>query len=56
VYLGRPADLTAERLQEAAELLADGWSDESGFSGAWRRGEGAQLFRRLRENAELRRQ
>jgi hypothetical protein len=56
VYLGRAADLTAERLQEAAELLADGWSDESGLSGAWRRGEGAQLFRRLRENAELRRQ
>jgi hypothetical protein len=41
VYLGRSADLTAERLQEAAELLADGWSDESGLSGAWRRRERA---------------
>jgi hypothetical protein len=37
--LGRPADLTAARLQEVAELLAGGWSDESGLSGAWRRGE-----------------
>jgi hypothetical protein len=36
---GRSADLTAERLQEAAELLADNWSDESGLSGAWRSGE-----------------
>ena len=41
MYLGRPAYLTAERLQEAAEPLADGWSDESGLSGAWRRGERA---------------
>ena len=41
MYLGRPADLTAERLQEAAELLADGWSEESGLSGAWRRGQRA---------------
>jgi DNA ligase D-like protein (predicted 3'-phosphoesterase) len=32
--LGRPVDLIAERLQEAAELLADGWSEESGLSGA----------------------
>jgi hypothetical protein len=37
-YLGGSADFTAERLQEAAELLADNWSDESGPSGAWRRG------------------
>jgi hypothetical protein len=41
-YLVRSADLTAERLQEAAELLADSWLDESGLSGAWRRGERGQ--------------